>query len=395
MASSALPRIVDGKPTKNPRYLQNRPDVEDSKGRYLANVGTRLYRRVPLGQAVLNPVDAVLAGRRNNPANAQSGIRALAVYGPIHYQELPELFMDFVSSLTGKSPSTTGAGSEGALTKGPFNALLPVVDLNNALVSYMLTSDDCFTSAAGYIGPKYRVNHDISLLIPELWARMSAEERRADYLIREEYLEKVDDFDHAGRSVLAGRLGYRITSRFVLDFFGRIFTNPDSVIPEDMLKPEFQGIDDYVDGVNNIVETQQRIAGHYFEDGSIDDAIPPLRALLHIMAHGEFEGKTVADPEIRSLFDCEKVRGQQWYQDRLKAKQVRDVRYLENQVAYMKTFLEKETHREEAGRLGLAKRLAKVENELTFAMSSDYIGALDGTIGLDCSLEQSRTAEGD
>ena len=48
----------------------------------------------------------------------------LAVYNPIHYQELPELFMDFICSLTGKSPSTTGFGSEGALTKGPFNALL-------------------------------------------------------------------------------------------------------------------------------------------------------------------------------------------------------------------------------------------------------------------------------
>ena len=395
MVSSALPRIVDGKPTKNPRYLQNRPDVEDARGRYLANIGTRLYRRVPLGQAVLNPVDAVLAGRRNNPPDAKAGIRALAVYGPIHYQELPELFMDFVSSLTGKSPSTTGAGSEGALTKGPFNALLPVIDLNNALVSYMLTSDDCFTSAAGYIGPKYRVNHDISLLIPELWARMSSGERRADYLIREGYLEKIDNFDHAGRTVLAARLGYRITSRFVLDFFGRIFTNPDSVVPEDMLKPELQGIDDFVDGVNNIVETQQRIARHYFEDGSIDDAIPPLHALLHIMAHGQFEGKTAADSEIRSLFDREKVREQSWYHDRLKAKQSRDVAYLGNQAAYMKVYLEKETHREEAKRLGLPKRLAKVDDELAFAMSSDYIAALDGTIGLDCSLEQAGTVAGD
>ena len=391
MASSALPRIVDGKPTKNPRYLQNRPDVEDARGRYLGKIGTRLYRRVPLDQAVLNPVDAVLAGRRNNPGDAKAGIRALAVYGPIHYQELPELFMDFISSLTGKSPSTTGAGSEGALTKGPFNALLPVVDLNNALVSYMLTNDDCFTSAAGYIGPKYRVNHDISLLIPELWARMSSIERRADYLIRDGYLEKVDNFDHAGCTVLAARLGYRITSRFVLDFFGRIFTNPDSVIPEDMLKPELQGIDDFVDGVNNIVETQQRIAGHYFEDASIDDAIPPLQALLHIMAHGQFEGKTAADLEIRSLFDKEKVRGQGWYRDRLKAKQARDVTYLENQVVYMKAFLEKESHREEAGRLDLPKRLAQMGEELTFARSSDYIAKLDGTIGLDCSIERPET----
>ncbi len=393
MVSSARPRIVDGKPTRNPRYLQNRPDVEDARGRYLAGVGTRLYRRVPLGQAVRFPVDAVLAGRRNNPPDHQAGIRALAVYGPIHYQELPELFMDFVSSLTGKSPSTTGAGSEGALTKGPFNALPPVVDLNNALVSYMLTGDDCFTSAAGYIGPKYRVDHDISLLIPELWARMSAEERRADYLISGGYLEKLEDFDHKGQAVLASRLGYRITSRFVLDFFGRIFTNPDSVVPPDMLKPELQGIGDFVDGIKNIVETQQRIAGHYFEDGSVEEAIPPLKALLHSMALGQFEGKTIDDPAVRGLFDPNKVRGQQWYLDRLKVKQERDVRYLEDQLDYMRAFLGKETHREEAERLGLVKRLSRVEEELDFARSSDYLAALNGTLGLDCSLAQGSSSE--
>ena len=50
----------------------------------------------------------------------KTGVRALAVYNPIHYQELPELFMDFVCSLTGKSPSTTGAGSELAPARHVF-----------------------------------------------------------------------------------------------------------------------------------------------------------------------------------------------------------------------------------------------------------------------------------
>ena len=384
--STARPRIVDGKPTKNPRYLQNRPDVEDRESGYLAALGTRLHRRVPLGQAVHVPVDAVLAGRRNNPPDAKAGIRALAVYGPIHYQELPELFMDFVSSLTGKSPSTTGAGSEGALTKGPFNALLPVVDLNYALISYMLTGDDCFSSAAGYIGPKYRVDHDISLLIPEIWARMTAEERRADFLISEGYLSKVDDFEHNGSAVEGSRLGYRITRRFVLDFFGRVFTNPDSVVPEDMLKPELQGMDDYVDGIANIVETQKRIADFYFDDGSVEDAIPPLKALLHIMSHGQYEGKTAADAEVRDLFDPAKVREQTWYQQRLVAKQENDVNYLSQQFAYIEAFLAKETHRSEAERLGLAKRLAEVQQQLETTKSSDYLKTLEGTLGRDCSL---------
>ena len=63
--------------------------------------------------------------------------------------------MEFISSLTGKSPATTGFGSEGALTKGPFNALWPVVDLNNALVSAILTGDAGFTTSAGLRGPEF------------------------------------------------------------------------------------------------------------------------------------------------------------------------------------------------------------------------------------------------
>ena len=138
--STARPRIVDGSRRKS-RYL--RPDVEDGQ----AILSCAWHTVMPESAAWPSGVRTGrcrLAGRRNNPPDAKAGIRALAVYSPIHYEELPELFMDFVSSLTGKSPSTAGAGSEGALA-GPFNALLPVVDLNYALVSYMLTGDDCFT----------------------------------------------------------------------------------------------------------------------------------------------------------------------------------------------------------------------------------------------------------
>src|SRR6185369_2134204 len=126
------------------------------------------------------PVQAVLPGRRNNPP--EGAIRSLAVYNPVHYMELPELFMEFICSMTGKSPSTTGAGSEGALTKGPFNALPPIIDLNNALVSHLLTGYATFVTAAGYVGPRARVDHDISLLVPEIWCRMSPEERDPKFL---------------------------------------------------------------------------------------------------------------------------------------------------------------------------------------------------------------------
>ena len=117
MVSSAHPRIVDGSPSKNPRYLQKRPDLVHPRDVYIAEIGTRLAREIPSEKRAYFPVNAVLSGRRNNPPDLKAGIPPLAVYNPIHFQELPELFMDFICSLTGKSPSTTGFGSEGAAVK--------------------------------------------------------------------------------------------------------------------------------------------------------------------------------------------------------------------------------------------------------------------------------------
>ena len=177
IVSPSHPRIVDGKPSKNPRYLQNRPDLEDPRATYIAQTGARLYRRLAAEAPAPFPVGSVLVGRRLNPP--ETGVRPLCVFGPIHYQEVPEAFMDFIASLTGRSPSTTGAGSEGALTKGPFNALPPIYDLNAALTSYIVTGLPIFSTAAGWVGPRNRVDHDISLLVPEIWCRMSAPGARA------------------------------------------------------------------------------------------------------------------------------------------------------------------------------------------------------------------------
>ena len=94
VVSSAHPRMVDGKPSKNPRYLQVRPDLVNPVRKYVAEMSSRMYRKLELVETVCHPVDAVLTGRRNNPP--EPGIRPLAVYNPIHYQELPELFMDFI-----------------------------------------------------------------------------------------------------------------------------------------------------------------------------------------------------------------------------------------------------------------------------------------------------------
>lgn len=389
---SAEPRLVDGKPTKNPRYLQLRPDLARPRDRYVAEMGARLYRRLPLDATVVFPVISVLSGRRNNRPG--EGIRPLCVYGPIHYQELPELFMDYVCSVTGTSPSTTGAGSEGALTKGPFNAIQTTADLNNALVSMLLTGYGGFSSAAGFIGPHLRVDHDISLLIPEIWCRLFPHERDPQRMIDAGHLEKLEDYSFEGRPVLASRLGYRITAKFVHTYFARVFDNPSVAFTDEILKPELQDAAVFADGVNNIVEAQQRVADGYFADGTIDDACPPLKALLHIMAHGNYEGKTARDPEIRSLFTREALFASDWYRERLEIKQKRDVVLWARHIRNLTEFLAREGHREEAKRLGIAGRLEHAWAELNRVSAAEYLASLVGTIGADPIHQPARGRQG-
>jgi hypothetical protein len=383
---TANPRLVDGTPTKNPRYLQNRPDLENKRGEYLAQIGAKLYRRLEDGQPVLNPVNAVLPGRRNNPADPEAGIRPLAVFGPIHYQELPELFMDYIASLTGKSPSTTGAGSEGALTKGPFNCLLPIHDLNNALISMLLTGSGAFCSAAGHIGRKYRVDHDISLIIPEVWCRMHLKERDPEWLLGEGCLERLEDFEHEGRIIPASRLGWRITAEFVQRFFGRVVSDASTVFPEDMLKPEEQSLAEYVDGIEHITEAHERVAKAYFEDGSIDHAIPPLKALLSIMATGDWDGKSVHDEEVRGLFSREAMLASAWYAARLEAKVQVDRRLWSRHVADLEAFIAKRTRFEAGEKERLEARLAEAKVELAQVTNSDAATLFAGTLGVDAGL---------
>jgi hypothetical protein len=374
VVSSSRPRLVNGKRSTNPRYLQARPDLLNPRDPYVAEIAARLVREIPAERPVWLPVNAVMAGRRNNPADPAISLPPLAVYNPIHYQELPELFMDFICSLTGKSPATTGFGSEGALTKGPFNAMPPVIDLNNALVSSILTGYAGFTTSAGFAGPHYRVDHDISLLLPEIWCRMRVQEREPAFLIANGYLEKVCDFCLDERTVLASRLGYRITPEFADRFLGRLFELPGAVFNEEMLRPEKQDLAQFAEGVDAIVEAQARVARQYFEDGSVSAACPPLAALLHIMAFGQYQGMTAEAEGVRQLFHRQTMLESDWYRQRLRAKQSRDVALWTRHVAALVDLPDLQLRLEEARR-----QLARVS-------STEYLNELQGTIGADPSL---------
>ncbi len=376
-------RVVNGIPTNNPRYLQRNLFRYENQDSYLAETGVRLYRKIPGEKPVHFTVNAVLPGRRNNPADREKGIRPLSVYNPIHYQEVPELFMDFICSLTGKSPSTTGAGSEGALTKGPFNMLVPTSDLNNALLSHILCEYQGFSSAAGYIGQENRFDHDISILVPEIWARLEPEDRDASQLIKNNSLEKLEDFEYNGETILASRLGYRINENFAFRCMNKLFDEPLAVFNEKMLKPELQDMEAYIDGIKNIVEAQQKVALRYFDEGSVNAAIPPLKILLHVMAYGHYNGKPLSDPELRREFNREYILQTDWYNERLELKQQKDIAFLNKQILYLKDFISDSNNYELVNGMNIKERLLKVEKALKHVESENYLEELTGTIGAD------------
>ena len=383
--STANPRLVGGAPTRNPRYLQVRPDIASPRDVALADLSIHLYRDAPLAAPARHSVDVVAAGRRNNPP--EPGVPALCAYNPLHYMELPELFMEFISSMTGKSPSTTGAGSEGALTKSPFNALPPVYDLNAALLSYALGGYDGWLSSAGYIGPKVKVAHDISLLVPEIFSRMTPQERDARALIEAGYLERLEDFDHEGRRVEASRLGYRMNAAFATAYFGRIFLHPDVVFTEEMLRPELQDPEIFADSVEVIVATHRVVAKHYVDDGSIQWAVPPLKALLEVMYSGRSEeGWTLSSPELRALFERENILASDWYAERVDAKVERDRKQAESAIAALTRFTTTEGNDAVTERLDIEGRLASARAWLDEVTSPAYRAHLVGTLGLQPSL---------
>lgn len=379
---SSEPRIVNGAFSKNPRYLENRSDFIQPITNYIADIGVRLARRIPMDKPVLLPVNSVLAGRRNNPPGEENGkpILPLSVYNPIHYQELPELFMDYIASLTGKSPSTTGAGSEGALTKGPFNMLLPIYDLNNALLSYILGGYNAYTTPAGHIGPNVRVDHDISMLIPEIWSRLSETEREPKALIEEGSLEKIHDFYYDDVLIPASRLGYRVTERFSYKYLGKLFDEPQTVFSKHILKPELQDLKAFADGVLNITNGHKNAASAYFKDGSYEKAIPPLQSLLKAMTDGSVD---IHDENVRKQFNREVVIESDWYQERLKRKQNIEVDLLKRKIDNLEAFIAQPINDGITTKQNLSDKLQEAKDKLTYLSSNEYLKSLIGTLGAD------------
>jgi hypothetical protein len=139
----------------------------------------------------------------------------------------------------------------------------------------------------------------------------------------------------------------------------------------------------FADGINNITEAQTRVALRYFSDGSIEGACPPVKALLHIMAHGHYDGKLVEDPEIRRLFTRESLLSSDWYHERLLNKQLSDIALFQKHVKYLKNHLSTSFNLEDDEEKDVIDKLKKAEDKLKYYKSTEYLKSLEGFLGLD------------
>jgi hypothetical protein len=166
-----------------------------------------------------------------------------------------------------------------------------------------------------------------------------------------------------------------------------VFDDPVAVFPDEMLRPETQNMADFVDGVNNIVEAQQRVAKVYLEDGSLQDLCPPLHAIVTIMATGSWNGKTEADPEVRAMFTREAMLKSDWYQERLARQQRVDRRHVKRLESYLDEKLAN-TSLVPAMAGAIETKRAVVRKQAAAIEASGYVEALVGTLGVDGIAEQ-------
>jgi len=206
-------------------------------------------------------------------------------------------------------------------------------------------------------------------------------ERDPAYLKEHGYLERMKDFEYKGELVQASRLGWRITRKFT-HFFGRVFDYPD-VFEDDVLHPEKQDMDSFVEAVRSLVEVQKVIGQNYFNDGTEPMLCPPLRALVNIMVHGNYKGKTLSDPEIRDMFTLKNMLASKWYRARLVHQQEVDMANWKKKIYSLAAFVQNPANDEPVKLLHLQDRLSQAEKKLAEISDPKYPDTLVGTIGCD------------
>jgi len=130
-------------------------------------------------------------------------------------------------------------------------------------------------------------------------------------------------------------------------------------------------------------------------------ACPPLQALLHIMAEGAYHGKGAEDPEVRGLFTREYLMESDWYRERLRVKQSRDIALWKRHLKSLEGF--RSANEEGAypdalndslnDTLNIHERFSAAQAQLARVSAGAYLEELVGTIGADPFHLQMQTAQ--
>jgi hypothetical protein len=100
------------------------------------------------------------------------------------------------------------------------------------------------------------------------------------------------------------------------------------------------------------------------------------------MANGNFEGKSINDPAIRSMFNRDYLLQSDWYHERLKIKQERDCMLWQHHRDYILQRIS-ETEQTDIINQELTQKLAAAESMLAEVSRPSYLENLRGTLGAD------------
>ena len=150
-----------------------------------------------------------------------------------------------------------------------------------------------------------------------------------------------------------------------------------------MLRPETQDMDTFAQSIQNLTLTEKRVAEGFMKDGTYEALCPPLKALIHIMIDGEFEGKDRHHPEIRKMFNRDTVLNSDWYKERLLVKQQRDINLWTKNIEYLSRFINMKSFAEASENLAVPAKLETAKKKLARVKSIDHLKFLDGTLGAD------------
>lgn len=101
------------------------------------------------------------------------------------------------------------------------------------------------------------------------------------------------------------------------------------------------------------------------------------------MAYGEYEGKTIDNPELRKYFDREYVVNSDWYKERLARKQQQNLDFITNQLANLEAFAAAKENVELVDEMDIKNRISIAKDKIEYIKSEQYIIDITGTVGSD------------